>query len=136
MGKQSTAAKSSILDVLNAATETDLEAIDARIAELEAAIQQHEATILSLKSVRRTIDIKLHGKPERKKPVRKVKGDGSQAKGDDNVDRQRIHDWLSKHGEPAKPGVIGAALGIHSVRVASLCRHVWFEESLAGFGIA
>lgn len=131
--------KPSILDLLAEVSEADLEIIDEKITALTTDIANIQAEIDSLRVVRKTVDVKLHGKPERKKPVRKAKAGATAAdkpQGDDDADRNRIYDWLANQGGPCKPGVIDAALGIHHLRVNSLCKHAWFDESIAGFSIA
>ena len=129
--------KPSIVELIKSATDADLEAIDAEILERRNQIAKLDDEVYALKAMRRTIEVKLHGKPERKKPQRKPQASNqAAAAGEDNDrDRQRIHDYLSKHG-PTKTGTIGDALGLHPRRVHALCQHDWFEQSLAGFSIA
>lgn len=124
----------SIIEAFARATEADLSAIDTEIASRRDQIKQLESEIYGLSVMRKTIDVKLHGKPARK--VKAKRAAAPTIASNDDSDREKIFDWLSKHGVAAKPGVIGAALGIHHLRVKSLCQHQWFEESLAGFSIA
>ncbi len=134
-------AKPSILDVFADATDDDLVTIDERIASLSGDIKKLQDEITALGIMRKTISVKLHGKPERKKPVRKAKTAtappaSDKSATDDDADRSKIYDWLADQKGPCKPGVIGAALNIHHLRVNSLCKHAWFDESIAGFSIA
>lgn len=68
----------SLIDLLSKATAADLANLDQQIAEKESALAEAtknlEADLASLKALRKVIDVKLNGKPERKKPVRKAKG--------------------------------------------------------------
>lgn len=63
---------STIVDLFASAGAADLEAIDAKIADLEARAAAVRGEIDSLRVIRKAIDVKVHGKPARKSPRRKA----------------------------------------------------------------
>lgn len=66
-----------LIDLLAKASEADLAKLDTRItdkqAELDAITMRIGGELSALQSLRKVLDIKLHGKPARKKPERKAK---------------------------------------------------------------
>jgi len=133
-----------LVDLLEKANAGTLAVIDEKIAtktaERDAATKKLDGELAALAVLRKAVNAMVHGKPERKKreprESKSVAKAANKASSEDE-DRQRIHDWLANQDDPCKPGVIGAALDIHAVRVASLMRgHEWFREGIGGFEIA
>lgn len=98
----------SLLDLIGRATEADLSAIDEQIAEkqneLDAATHALQADLDSLRQLRRLIDVKLHGKPARKKTQRKGRGGNGQP---------------TDPADDARSAVVERAVGAHEAALAS-----------------
>lgn len=88
-------------DVLKLAAEIDEAGLDAEIAALEAKLKK-------LKEAKATISVLKHGRPERKKPVRKAK---SAAATPSKTIKQQVIDYLEIQS-PAKPAIIASDLGL------------------------
>ncbi len=114
-----------LLDMVNAATADDLAQIDQKITSAEADLSQTvakaEAEIASLKSLRRVIDIKINGKPARKKREAKASSPGEPAAGASGSNGQvllidRVMFVIKQHG-PTFPAGIGRKLDVTEAAV-------------------
>jgi hypothetical protein len=123
--------ETSLVSVLASATADDLADIDASIAEKEQAIKSIEGEIASLRIVRKFIDVKLNGQPQRKKPERKAGGGRKPA-----PVRDAIYDLLAKHDVPMKPATIASQIGAEVGSVYSALKHEWFRQTPDGYEIA
>lgn len=99
------------------ATQADLDSIDETIQKLVDEIAEQERSVDGLRAIRRAIEIRLHGKPERKKREASTADNGQVKESLADV----IHDLLQKEGSmpvPAiaerlckPPAIIGMAIG-------------------------
>jgi hypothetical protein len=97
-------AVSGILAAIDSATGADLDSVDEAIAALDRKRE-------SLAQVRKLIDIKLNGKPERKKPVRKA-GAGGAAGSEVTLQRRRQLAVLLSKAAPLGRDVISQKIGV------------------------
>lgn len=104
----------SLFEMIQKATAADLEQLDKEIDAKEVVIIGIEAEVNRLKALRKTIDVIVNGKPERKKPEKKSKPGESAAQasyGSADERRAKVAQYLAKHGA-SKPSSIAADLGI------------------------
>jgi hypothetical protein len=140
-----------LLDLIEDCTAATLEELDGKIATLEKqrdeTLAKLDRTLEALKSVRKIVNIKLHGKPPRKKPVRKKKGEGqeeqesgarSQESEDGGEDSlvDRIFNIVHEKG-PLGYAQIGNHLGVHHTSIRhAVNRSTWFEVNAGVVSIA
>lgn len=107
-------AKPSLLDVLEKATTEDLDAVREQIAE-------HEKQLDSLRAVEKLLNIRINGKPERKKPVRKAAAGNAEPGGQMQATglAQKILDLVLSRG-PCQPSTAARLLEVseQAVRIA------------------
>lgn len=104
----------SLVDQILFATEADLQAIDDQITAITDEICEKQKTVDGFRAIRKAIEIRINGKPERKK---REPGDGTPKPQVTDI----IFDLLTKEGSmpvPAiaerlgkSPAVIGMAIG-------------------------
>ncbi len=98
-----------IIDAINNATESDLEAVETRMAELTAELE-------SLKVVHKALHTRIHGKKQAaSQPQKKITLDD-------------IYDVITQHG-PGTAREIGLKLGVTGNKVGIMCsKSDWFER--------
>jgi hypothetical protein len=116
---------SKILDILNNATEADLDAVIERRKE----IRKEDETLSVLE---KALSYKFNGKPERAKPQKK-KADGGI--GTNNDLRERVGKFLLIRGN-CKPQLIAAELNVHGVSVYHATKHEWFLNTPDGVALS
>ena len=121
-------AKTSLLELLTQATQSDLSEIDNTIATLESSIEKIEQEIAGLRVVRKAIGVKLNGKPERKAPSRSAKT--GTAKTGPGTARDRIYDYLANKKAGVKSAIIAADLEIPIATVYAAVSHEWFSKDI------
>lgn len=130
-----------VMGVVEAVLQADADAlaeIDSKIGDIEASIASQQREIEGLRMIRRAIDVRLNGKPERKQRQpreKKVKVaepasgfEKANRTGDDEKLSQRIYDLL--HAEGSMPiQAIAERLGVRAA-VAGMCVATsnWFER--------
>ena len=132
-----------LIDLLAKASAADLAKLDARIADKESELAAVAARIggelESLKSLRKVIDVKLNGKPARKKPERKAKSAAATTftqPSENGTVRDRIYDYLSKQDRPVRPALIAVAVGCSEPSAYAAVKHEWFRKTPDGYEIA
>lgn len=96
-------AKPTLLDLVLTADGKELEVIDKKIAEKQAIVDEAQGEVNKLKALRKTIDILVNGKPERKKREAKKKSAKFPPPSADVTNsaedrRKRIALYLNEHG--------------------------------------
>jgi hypothetical protein len=107
-----------LLDALDGATEEDLKTLD---REIDAQSRRLE----SLRACRKVLQLKLVGRPERKK--RQPTEPGQNGGGTTKNNRQKMAEYLI-HSGPTKPLVLADACGLDHRGVSGLLNHPWFER--------
>lgn len=100
MAAKEAAAKLSVVQILKQAGPDDLAEVDARIAELQGELD-------SLSVIRKALDVKVNGKPERKTRSPSAKGAAIQK----GKRRAEIIRYL-EHAGAKKPAIIAADTGV------------------------
>jgi cob(I)alamin adenosyltransferase len=99
------ASKVSLLDMILQADGSELDIIDKQIATKQEELDKYQAELDKLKALRKTVNVLVNGKPERKQTVRKVKGSAAagthttrdvSSSAEDR--RKRIALYLAEHG--------------------------------------
>jgi hypothetical protein len=139
-----------IVETLTSATEDDLAAIQSAIAELEtelnATISEKRKTIDALSAIAKVIDLRLHGKPARKKMQRRSKSAPpvpGESQAVDELDeaprklRDDIYDLIFKEGPMPLPA-IAASLNVAPQAVSMSIRKTpeWFATRNGEVAIA
>jgi len=119
----------SLVSVLSNAKQDDLDAIDARVRQLQQEIDKYvvprQSEILALKKLSSLISARLHPRP--KKP-REPSGNGVAKSRKPTELHQRIFDLLHAEGSMPVPA-IAARLGLREQAVSiSLTYSDWFER--------
>lgn len=116
-------AKLLLLDALSQAGENDLAAIDAELVQLGKRVDM-------LTQARKLLDLKINGKPERKKPTPRAKpastGGGS---------REQIGKYLLHRG-PTKVALIAMDLKMTPATVYNAVDHAWFTKTPEGIALS
>lgn len=107
----------SLVDQILFATESDLQAIDERITAIADEIAEKQRTVEGFRAIRKAIEIRINGKPERKKREPGESGNGVAKV----MLYDAIFDLLTKEGSMPVPAiaerlgkpaaVIGMAIG-------------------------
>lgn len=107
----------SLIDQILFATEADLQAIDEQIAAITDEIAEKQRTVDGFRAIRKAIEIRINGKPERKKREPREPGDDTPKQQLSDA----VFDLLTKEGSmpvPAiaerlgkTPAIIGMAIG-------------------------
>lgn len=135
-------AKNALFELIQKASATDLQEIDEHIDGLQAEVDKAQEDIDRLRSLRKTIDILVNGKPERKKRESKP---GSSKSPPPNIStrnqdlpvskrRELIARYLAKNG-PASPPDIAEALDLEKQNIHFLLNHEAFAKSGQGWNI-
>lgn len=101
----------SLLEAIQKANQSDLDAIDQEIVAKETVLEKHKAEIERLKELRKTINVVVNGKPPRKVAVKKNKPATTDAAASSNDRRKKVAEYLAKHGA-SKPAQIAEDLDI------------------------
>lgn len=111
-------AESALLQAIQKASADDLRKTDERIAELTRELD-------SLKAVRRVLDVRLNGKPEKVAKPRAINAKASEL-------AEQIHDLISANGS-MPVHVIAARLSVKPQSVAAcVTRSNWFRRTPEG----
>lgn len=119
-----------LLDVLKGVTQNDLDEIDTKINDLEGELD-------GLREVQKLVKVKLHGKPERKKPVRRARtpkdGDDGDADGDAGYEKKaKIAAYLSERGA-SQIRDIAAGCGLPPQGLHNYLNCPYFTKSSQGY---
>lgn len=147
-----TIAAPTLVEVFQNADGEQLAAIDAMIAQLKGEQQKIQQTIDGLAQIRKALDVKINGLPQRKprgaqtpKAAKSPQVTAPAAAAaalkriDDDEDDAlltRIHDYLSRQTEPKSLTVIATALGVDGRTIMHKVKHPWFLQTSLGFEIA
>lgn len=119
----------SLVDQILFATEADLQAIDEQITAITDEIAEKQRTVDGFRAIRKAIEIRLNGKPERKKPERSA--GGAVATNDAGGKRvkliERVYALLMSEGSMPLPAIaerVGSTPGSVSGTIAG---SDWFE---------
>ena len=127
MAKRTSAA--ALLEQLEACGEATLAELDEQIAaeeqQLAELTSKREAKIAALKSVRKVIDVKVNGKPARKKPQRKAEGE--EGTGEKTL-KERLYDLIVEKG-PLRPAEAARELDCTASGISSTLKCGWFEKN-------
>lgn len=104
-------AKSTLVDDFLAATSEDLNGIAAKINVIEEEITQRQNLLKSLVTLRRTLSVKINGRPPRKARETVKKPDVEAADKYEQL-AGRIHDFISANG-PQRMAVIALRMNEH-----------------------
>lgn len=107
-----------LFEMIQKATAADLAQLDEKIEAMQATARQHQGEIDRLASLRKTINILVNGKPERKKNEKKApKATPGGGNSDSLSDRRiKIAKLLSKHGA-TKPAQLASDLATSQANV-------------------
>ncbi len=123
--------KLTLIDVLERATEADLDALDEEIAVLDRKLA-------SLSAARRLIDVKLHGRKKfgpRKKPAVAAAPSTAGVKTRSDEYREAIAKHLLKHGA-TRPAVLCEECGVPNGSITAMLEHPWFVRGADGVSLS
>jgi hypothetical protein len=118
-----------LLKLIESSSQSDLDAIDARIVTLSSEISARRATIVALKALRGVVFSKVNGRQQPKQP-RGKNPDSANQKQKSATDslRQQIDDLLRREGSMPVPA-IAAKLGRSAQQIAmTVVKCDWFER--------
>lgn len=112
---------SDLLGLLEKVTEKQLADVRAKVAEAMKALK-------SLQALERLMDVKLHGKPERKKRRAGKDAEHPAMKGH----RVKAAEYLAHAGTPVRQSVLADAVGCPAGSAAACFSHPWFTKGFDG----